>query len=132
MKSIISKSEVWSDQGNVVQFPDPIENLHRTLNLLKLPDEVASCTESLLELHSKVDAIQRFILKFSDSNQDDRYLSPKEASAYLGMSETTFDKYRYETKVRIKGYKLDGKNWYKRSDLDRFMLTYESKAAGLA
>jgi hypothetical protein len=93
---------------------------------------VASCTESLLELHSKVDAIQRFILKFSDSNQDDRYLSPKEASAYLGMSETTFDKYRYETKVRIKGYKLDGKNWYKRSDLDRFMLTYESKAAGLA
>ena len=119
--------------SKVVQFPDPIENLQQTFNLLKLPVEVAANSKLLLDLHSKVDALQDFILKFSDNIEfGDRYMSPKEASNYLGMSDHTFEKYRYKTKVKIKGSKLDGMYWFKKSDLDRFMLTYDAKSASLA
>ena len=119
--------------SKVVQFPDPIENLQQTLNLLKLPVEVAANSKLLLDLHSKVDVLQDFILKFSDNIElGDRYMSPKEAINYLGMSDHTFEKYRYKTKVKIKGSKLDGKYWFKKSDLDRFMLTYDAKSSFLA
>ena len=121
------------ESSKVDQFQDPLENLHRTLNLLKLPDDVASNTKSLIQLHTKIDALQDFIVKFNENiDLGDRYMTPKEASDYLGMSITTFDKYRYNTKIKIKGCKLDGKNWYRKSDLDLFMLTYDAKSQGLA
>lgn len=59
-------------------------------------------------------------------------MDAKEAAAYLGMCPNTFDKYRYKAKIKIKGYKLDGKVKYKKSELDLFMLTYNAKSQGLA
>jgi len=50
----------------------------------------------------------------------------------MGISQTTFDKYRYQTTPKIKGSKLDGKTLYKRSDLDTFIMLYELKSRGLA
>ena len=50
----------------------------------------------------------------------DGWMDTKRARAYLSdMSAATFDKYRYQTKVKIKGSRLDGKTLYKKSDLDR-------------
>jgi hypothetical protein len=57
---------------------------------------------------------------------------PQEAMEYLSFSKGTFDKYRYSSQIKIKGYQLDGKTWFKKSDLDRFMLTYQAKSVGLA
>lgn len=126
-------SKYDEESSKVVPFPDPVENLQKTLNLLKLPEDVALNTKSLGQLHSKIDALQDLIVKFIDNIElGDRYMTPKEACMYLGMSETTFDKYRYSTKIKIKGYKLDGKTWYRKSDLDLFMLTYNTKSQGFA
>lgn len=128
-----ASSKFDEESSKVVQFPDPLDNLHKTLNLLCLPNEVASNTKSLEKIHSKLDALQELVIRLAENvDMADRYLDAKEAAAYLGMSLNTFDKYRYNTKVKIKGHKLDGKIWYKKSDLDLFMLTYDVKSRGIA
>jgi hypothetical protein len=60
----------------------------------------------------------------------DGWLDAKSAARYLEISENTFDKYRYKTNPRIKGFRLDGKILYKRSDLDAFVKLYELKSVG--
>jgi len=52
------------------------------------------------------------------------YLDARSAAAYCGMSRGTFDKYRYKTAVKIKGYPIDGKTLYKVEDLDAFIKLY--------
>jgi len=68
----------------------------------------------------------------SVTENSDGYISASEARNYLGMSQNTFDKYRYNSKIKLKGCKLDGKLWYKKSELDLFMLTYDLKSRGIA
>jgi hypothetical protein len=63
---------------------------------------------------------------------EDGWLDAKAAARYLALSPTTFDKYRYNSSPKLKGYRLDGKTLYKRSDLDAFVKLYELKSAGLA
>ena len=121
------------DSKNVIPFLDPVENLHQTLNLLKMPDVVSKNTDSVEQLHAKIDALQNFIIKISENiNNGEEWKPTHKAMKYLGMCQNSFDKYRYETKIKIPGHKLDKMNWYKRSDLDLFMLTYEAKSKGLA
>lgn len=60
------------------------------------------------------------------------YLDAKAAAAYCGMSRGTFDKYRYKSAIKIKGYPIDGKILYKREDLDSFIKLYDLKSRGLA
>jgi hypothetical protein len=124
MKNIAKKST--NEESNIVQFPDPVADLQKTLTIFSLPDRVAVLEQSLQNLHKKLDALQKFMVKFSDNIElGDRYMGPKKAMDYLDMTEGTFDKYRYHTIVKIKSYKLDNSNRYKKSDLDRFMLLNE-------
>ena len=110
-----------------------LESLNKNLQLLEMPTLVTGIFKLITDLHSKHDTIKEFLEKFSDSLEiGDRYLTPQDAMNYLGFSKNTFDKYRYTTKVKIKGYQLDGKAWFKKSDLDRFMMSYEAKSAGFA
>jgi hypothetical protein len=63
----------------------------------------------------------------------DCWLDAEQARKYMGnLSKGTFDKYRYQTNPRLKGYKLDGKTLFKKSDLDNFIRLYELKSSGLA
>jgi len=62
----------------------------------------------------------------------DGWLDSKNAAKYLGISSGSFDKYRYGSAVKIKGYPLDGKILYKRDDLDNFVKLYAIKLQGLA
>ena len=48
--------------------------------------------------------------------------------AICSVSVGTFDKYRYQTSPRIKGYRVGGKILYKRADLDAFVMLYEVKS----
>ena len=57
------------------------------------------------------------------------WLDARAAAAYLGLSATTFDKYRYQSPVKIKGYKVGGKTLYQRADLDSFVKFYEVNSA---
>jgi hypothetical protein len=121
------------DSSKVIPFRDPLENLHQTINLLKLPDEVTIIQKSLEDLHSKYDKMLTFMEKIAENVENaQEYISFERACLYLGICPNTFDKYRYKTKVKIKGYKLDGIIKYKKSDLDLFMLTYDAKSRGLA
>jgi len=119
-------------QLNKANF-NQLESLNKSLQLLEMPTLVTGIFKLITDLHSKHDTIKEFLEKFSDSLEiGDRYLTPQDAMNYLGFSKNTFDKYRYTTKVKIKGYQLDGKAWFKKSDLDRFMMSYEAKSAGFA
>lgn len=64
--------------------------------------------------------------------EPDGWIDAKAAAKYMGISASSFDKYRYETTPRITGCKLDGKTLYKRSDLDNFIRLYELKSNGFA
>ena len=62
----------------------------------------------------------------------DGWLDAKSAARHMGISAATFDKYRYQTTPKIKGFALDGKILYQKSDLDLFIRTYEAKSRGMA
>jgi hypothetical protein len=110
-----------------------LESLNKNLQLLEMPSMVMSIYKMINDLHLKQDAFQGYIEKFTDSVEiGDGFLTPQEAMDYLSFSKGTFDKYRYKSKIKIKGYQLDCKTWFKKSDLDRFMLTYHAKSGGLA
>ena len=110
-----------------------LESLNKNLQLLEMPALVVNIYKAIEELHIKHDAITNYMLKVTSSlDIGDRYLTPQEAMDYLSFSKGTFDKYRYNSKIKIKGCQLDGKTWFNKSDLDRFMLTYQAKSGGLA
>ena len=67
--------------------------------------------------------------KSNGAAEADGWLDAKAAAAYLGLSATTFDKYRYQSRVKIKGYKVGGKLLYQRKDLDSFVRLYEINSA---
>jgi hypothetical protein len=110
-----------------------LESLNKNIQLLEMPSMVMSIYKMINDLHLKQDAFHGYMQKFTDSLEiGDRYMTPQEAMDYLGFSKGTFEKYRYKSKIKIKGCQLDGKTWFKKSDLDRFMLTYQAKSDGLA
>jgi len=110
-----------------------LESLNKNIQLLEMPTMVMSIYNMINDLHSKHDAFQVYIQKFTDSVEiGDRYMTPQVAMDYLGFCKGTFDKYRYNSKIKIKGCQLDGKTWFKKSDLDRFMLTYQANSGFLS
>jgi hypothetical protein len=58
------------------------------------------------------------------------WLDAAGARKYLSMSKNTFEKHLYSG--RIKKYLVGGKNFFKKTDLDLFMMTWEDKELGLA
>ena len=60
------------------------------------------------------------------------WLTSAKAKKYLDMTDDTFDKYHYKTTPHINACRLDGKNYFKREDLDTFMRLYDLKSRGLA
>jgi hypothetical protein len=110
-----------------------LESLNKNLQLLEMPSLVINIYKAIEQLHIKNDAIQEYIVKYTSSLEiGDGFMTPQKAMDYLSFSKGTFDKYRYKSKIKIKGYQLDGKTWFKKSDLDRFMLTYQAKSSDLA
>jgi hypothetical protein len=91
---------------------------------------------ALRELQCLRGEITSLIAEVKNTHQktenEDGWLDAKAAAKYVRMSPATFDKYRYKTSPKIKGYPLDGKTLYKKSDLDTFVRLYELKNRGLA
>ena len=91
--------------------------------------------QQLLEAQTRDIKALRDELKASRNSSHetkDGWLDAKGAAEYLDMSAGTFDKYRYQTTPKIKGFKVGGKTLYKRADLDRFVMLFEVKSRGLA
>ena len=83
------------------------------------------------ELRGLRDAI-KCLSRTAQTIDADGWLDAKGAAVYLAMSPGTFDKYRYQTSPRIKGYRVGGKTLYKRADLDAFVRLFEVRSSGLA
>ena len=103
--------------------------------------EAAKLLASLMQGNSAVAEIHKLRADLSRSfailreevianrQNEDRWLDAKGAREYLGgMSESTFDKYRYLARTKIKGYLVGGKTLFKKSDLDRFVVLYSVNA----
>lgn len=108
---------------------NPLDQVQKTLQLLQLPESVELMLEKIESVNRKLESFQDYLIKTEFPIDADRYMSSDEAQKYLSMSKNTFEKYRYSTAVKIPSYPLDGKCWFRKSDLDRFMLTYKYKKA---
>lgn len=120
--------------ADILPFTDPIQGFAAGLQLAQVVPLLKRLTEFVQAQPSQIERILDGIARLAENaNGDyDRWLSAEEAATHMGMSLNTFDKYRYKTKVKIKGHRLDGSLRYKKSDLDRFILTYDVKSRGLA
>lgn len=99
--------------------------------IASLPTILASLEKQQNELSALGQEIKA-VHQRGGSDFSDAWLNAKEAARYLGMSPRTFDKYRYQTSLRIKGYKVGGKTLYKKADLDTFVKLYEVWSTGTA
>ena len=122
------------EASNILPFTDPMQGFAAGLQLAQVVPLLTRLIELVQAQPSQIERLQDGIARLAEnSNGDyDRWLSAEQAAAHMGLSINTFDKYRYNTKVKIKGYRLDGSLRYKKSDLDRFILTYDVKSRGLA
>ena len=71
------------------------------------------------------------LLRCSRPSSVEGWMDAKRAAAYLGVSAGTFDKFRYLTQPKLKGYKAGGKTYYQRADLDNFIKLYDVRSQGL-
>ena len=116
---------------NSAESPD-IAGLGR---LLKGIGEFPEVLKVLEDQSREIRALREDVRSLGRSTQTvavEGWLDAKDAAAYLSMSAGTFDKYRYETSVKIKGYKVGGKTLYKKADLDAFVMLYEARSEGPA
>lgn len=89
----------------------------------------------LLESQAReLQELKRDINKLLSQNctpRDEGWMDARRAATYLGMSVNTFDKYRYQTTPKLVGYRVGGKIYYSRSDLDAFVKLFDVRSAGL-
>jgi hypothetical protein len=88
--------------------------------ILPFPTQEADLFRLLL---NEIKALKKELL-----SQVDCWMDKKAAAKYMGIGLSSFDKYRYNTNPKIKGYSLDGKTLYKKSDIDTFIRLYALKA----
>ncbi len=113
MKSVLKPSDEDTSHDRSLSSTEQIH----------LAEQIAAMRAELVE-------IKRFIEK-NARVVEGGFLDSRNAASYCGISRGTFDKYRYSTRVKLKGYRLDGKVLYKREDLDAFIKLYEVKTAGI-
>jgi hypothetical protein len=84
---------------------------------------------ALLERLRSIDSQINLIL-----NNQARTHAPADASKEGWLDAKTAAKYmyRYRTEPRLKGFNLDGKTLYKKSDLDMFIMLYAAQSGALS
>lgn len=122
------------EAANVIPFADPMEGFMAGLQLTQVVPMLRTITALVQEQGQHIRRLCDCVTRLTENTNGDydKWLSAEEAAEHMGLSMNSFDKYRYKTEVRIKGHRLDGSLRYKKSDLDRFILTYDVKSKGLA
>lgn len=86
--------------------------------------DLAECVKKLA---NEVLSLRNELKKCSPA---DGWLDARGASDYLGVSQGTFDKYRYKSQPKVPGFVVGGKTFYKRADLDVWVKLWEVKSNG--
>jgi excisionase family DNA binding protein len=97
--------------------------------LSQMPNVLEQVLEEVRSLRHELKAFPATTQPIT-SYEKDGWLDSKDAASYLGMSKNTFEKHRYKATNTIKAYMVGGKNFFKRSDLDRWVMTWKDRSDG--
>lgn len=99
-------------------------------------EELLESSLAMPEIIRRLDAIGRQVAAIQDQigrlpQQDENlWLDATGAATYMCVSKSTFDKYRYLTKPRLTGHRIDGKTLFKKSEVDSFVRLYDLRKQG--
>jgi hypothetical protein len=114
---------------NIVPFSQPLDGIAVGMQLVQVLPLLQQTVRQLSDLRSDVVKLQARQAPPPPKSDFDEvgYLDAESARKYLSMSKNTFEKYVYSEKVKIPRYRVGGKNFFKKKDLDLFVLTWEDK-----
>ena len=100
--------------------------LHELLGGLS---QINSLSLRVNELQKTVGELRGLLerLQESKAHKAEGWLDTTHAAKYLGISRTTFQKYRKDESYPLSGTRLDGKIVYRKEDLDRYVEFREAK-----
>jgi hypothetical protein len=114
---------------NVVPFSQPLDGIAVGMQLVQVYPLLQQLSRQVSDLTAQVAKFQ--VPKTSPPPRSDfddvGFVDAEGARKYLSMSKNTFEKYVYSERVKIPRYRVGGKNYFKKKDLDLFMLTWENK-----
>lgn len=117
----------------IVQFNQPLDSIALGMQLVQVLPILQQLSQQQTENCALIKAMQVQISRLQKSNANEPgWLDAEEARKYLSMSKNTFEKHVYSAKIKIPRHRVDGKNFFRKQDLDLFMLTWEDKALGFA
>lgn len=87
---------------------------------VQLPDDLQEATKKMI-----ADSLNSALKELEIKNSFPPYMTKQEASKYLHISGTTFDK--WQCKLNIPLIQIDGVKRYKRETLDQFMKNIEQQ-----
>jgi hypothetical protein len=114
--------------GNVVPFSQPLDAIALGMQLVQVLPILQQVLQRQTEIFGQMKSMQVQIsgMQKPDADQPE-WLDAEGARTYLSMSKNTFQKHVYSAEVKIRRYPVGGKNYFKKSELDLFMLTWEDK-----
>jgi len=98
-------------------------------NLSNVPAAVLSLSDEVRSIKLAVNNLP-LMPQAASTSTSDGWLDSSQAANYLQLSKTTFEKHVYKGNPKIKGYLVGGKNLYKQSDLDKWVMTWRDKSRG--
>jgi hypothetical protein len=114
---------------NVVPFSQPLDGIAVGMQLVQVYPLLQQVSRQVSDLTAQVAKfqVQKTPPPLKSDFDDVGFVDAEGARKYLSMSKNTFEKYVYSEKVKIPRYRVGGKNYFKKKDLDLFMLTWEDK-----
>ena len=118
-----------SESEKVVPFNQPLDAIAMGMRLVQVLPMLQQISQQVSDLTAKMERLERQRLSPPPKSDFDEagYIDAEAARKYLSMSKNTFEKHVYSAKIKIPRYRVDGKNFFKKADLDRFVQTWEDK-----
>lgn len=114
--------------GKIVAFSQPLDAIAVGMQLSQVYPLLQQLSRQVSDLTAEVKVLKNYRSALPKSETDDvGYLDAEGARKYLSMSKNTFEKHVYSAKIKIPRYAVGGKNFFKKKDLDLFVLTWEDK-----
>jgi hypothetical protein len=96
-----------------------------------------SALDLIPDIESKIDVLLNQFKEIQTvfkpkSASEDRWMCASEAMEYMSVTKNTFDRYRYECSPKLPGYPVNGKVFYSRNEIDKWIRSYMYRSQGLS
>lgn len=96
-------------------------------------DAIPCILNTLIGIQKSVILLQNEMqMRDSRIKGDDCWMDAEDARRYMQVSKNTFNSYRYNFNPRLVGSPVGGKTFYKKSDIDHWVRTFQYKSADLS